>query len=78
MIASSLYTHCSKVIDLSLTPGVEQITLSWEAPPTSFNNEVVVYDDEVFENNIFLSTGEAIAGTYFAMPLVVMILMLAQ
>ena len=45
------------------------VHLSWETPPTSFNNDEVQYDDGSFENNIWMSSGSALVGTHFTMPI---------
>ena len=44
------------------------VHLSWDTPPISFDNEEVQYDDGSFENSIWMSSGTAMAGTYFTMP----------
>ena len=53
---------------LSLASGENQVTLNWDDPQNSFVNQNITYNDSTSENNIYMSTGEALAGTYFSMP----------
>ena len=66
-----------RTIDNSLIPIAENlrannesglIALTWDSPPIIFNNDLVQYDDGTFEDHVWMSSGTALAGTYFSMP----------
>ena len=46
----------------------DMIQVNWDMPPVGFDNDVVYYDDGSFEDDVWMSSGTAMMGTYFTMP----------
>ena len=58
-----------EIESLTLVPGPNQVTLNWDAPQNSLVSEDISYHDNSVNENIYMSAGDAIAGTIFSMPL---------
>ena len=46
----------SPVSDVSIIPGEGQVTLSWDAPPTEFNNQDIAYDNNSINDCSIIET----------------------